>query len=281
MNAEGDDTPHCGSHHLQSQLAAIAASVRALPDAADVHHAAIPGMPAARMEVYRGLIRNNLRALLASNFPVLRQIHADADWNRLVDAFVLEHRAHTPLFTEVGSEFVDYLQQRQQQHLDPPWFAELAHYEWVELALQISDATAAAHDPQGDLLTGCPLLAPTAWPLAYRWPVHQIGPDNLPQSPPSQPTLLLARRERDGDVRFATLSVAAYALLEGCTQHPATSGGQLLQTLAALADNSEADAESFIVQGEQMLRAWHAQGIVLGTRINDTGAATERPATVT
>ena len=70
---------------------------------------------------------------------------------------------------------------------DPPWLAELAHYEWVELALQIAERRRLPpHDPDGDLLDGVPVLSPLAWPLAYRWPVHRIGPDSSPSAPPTR-----------------------------------------------------------------------------------------------
>src|SRR3546814_11884921 len=89
-----------------------------------------------------------------------------------------------------------------------PWLRELAHYEWAELALQISEATREdiAHDARGDLLAGCPLPSPLAWPLAYAWPVHRIGPDHQPLEQPAEPTLLLLRREPDGQVSFHVLS---------------------------------------------------------------------------
>ena len=63
---------------------------------------------------------------------------------------------------------------------------ELAHYEWVELALDVSDAQLPERG-----------WSPLAWPLAYRWPVAEIGPGHLPQAAPEQPTLILARRGAD------------------------------------------------------------------------------------
>src|SRR3546814_6497742 len=124
--------------------------------------------------------------LLGGNFPVLRRIHGDERWQALVHAFYRDHDSRTPLFTELAREFLRYLEARNE---DPamPWLRELAHYEWAELALQISEATREdiAHDARGDLLAGCPLPSPLAWPLAYAWPVHRIGPDHQPdrQSP--------------------------------------------------------------------------------------------------
>src|SRR5690606_4520236 len=104
-----------------------------------------------------------------------------------------------------------------------PWLPELAHYEWIELALQVSqarlddiphDPLAAAPDASAALLDGRPLLSPLVWPLAYAWPVHQIGPEWLPDTPPSAPTLLLLHRAADGRVRFHAPSPLAWRLLQ-------------------------------------------------------------------
>src|SRR3546814_19455826 len=88
-----------------------------------------------------------------------------------------------------------------------PWLRELAHYEWAELALQISEATREdiAHDARGDLLAGRPLPSPLAWPLAHAWPVHRLGPDPHPLEQPAQPPLLLLRPQSHCHVRFHVL----------------------------------------------------------------------------
>ena len=137
----------------------------------------------------------------------MQKFHGDDGWRALVRAFYRDHDCHTPLFTELAREFLRYLDERaagEAGHDDPPWLRELAHYEWVELALQISEASCddVAHDPDGDLLAGAPLVSPLAWPLAYAWPVHRIGPDFQPETPPDTPTLLMLRREADGTVSF-------------------------------------------------------------------------------
>src|SRR3546814_960177 len=134
-----------------------------------------PGIEQRRLDVYRELFFNNVAGLLGGNFPVRRRIHGDERWQALVHAFYRDHDSRTPLFTELAREFLRYLEARNE---DPamPWLRELAHYEWAELALQISEATREdiAHDARGDLLAGCPLPSPLAWPVAYAWPVHRI-----------------------------------------------------------------------------------------------------------
>src|SRR5690606_34631831 len=172
------------------------------------------GIEERRLAVYRELLYNNLQGLLAGNFPVIRMTLGDEAWHALVRAFHAGHRCQTPLFTEIGREFVRWLERRLDEDAAlPPWLPELAHYEWVELALQISDAqppvevdAIAGPDPGQALLDGIPVVSPQAWALAYRWPVHRIGPEHRPSGPPEQPTLLLVRRDAQGEVRFAQLS---------------------------------------------------------------------------
>jgi hypothetical protein len=215
-----------------------------------------------RLAIYRELLFNNIASLLGGNFPVIRKTLGEKRWLVLVRDFYRDHRSQTPLFPEVAREFLRYLEALPQ--LDPPFLGELAHYEWVELALQISEARIeeVAHDPRDDLLDGAPVLSPLAWPLAYRWPVHRIGPDFQPETPPDAPTLLLLRREADGNVRFSELSPLAFRLLERLSEQPQLSGREQLRALAQEAGVS-AD-ESFFAQGRQLLEQMRASGVIPG-----------------
>ncbi|GAB3345048.1 DNA-binding domain-containing protein [Marilutibacter aestuarii] len=220
------------------------------------------GIEARRLQVYRELLFNNIESLLAGNFPVIRRIFG-AQWPVLVRDFFREHRCQTPLFPEIAREFLRYL----ETHPDParPWLGELAHYEWVELALQISEAREedAAADPGGDLLEGRPCLSPLAWPLAYAWPVHRIGPDWQPAQAPDTPTLLLLRRRADGSVHFSELSPLAFRLAGLLGEPPGRSGRACLTQLADEAGIA-CDA-AFLAQGRAMLEQMRASRVVLGT----------------
>ena len=233
--------------------------------------AAPGGIEARRLQVYRDLFYNNLQGLLAGNFPVIRQTLDDADWHALVRAFYAGHRCRTPLFTEIGREFLRWLEARADEDAAlPPWLPELAHYDWVELALQISDAVAPDNlatelgtDPATALLSGILVPSPWAWALAYRWPVHRIGPDHVPEQPPDQPTLILARRDATGDVRFAQLSPLVFRLLE-LVGDGTRSGRDCLLVLAGEA--GVADIEAFMAEGRDMLVRMHAEGSLAGIR---------------
>jgi hypothetical protein len=219
------------------------------------------GIEDRRLSIYRDLLFNNIASLLSGNFPVIENILGEERWERLVRDFYRDHRCHTPLFAEIAREFQRYLQSLDA--LDPPFLLELAHYEWVELALQLSEATAARDDASiGDagLLSHVPSLSPLAWPLAYAWPVHRLGPEFQPEHPPAAPTLLLLRREPGGDVRFSELSPLAYRLLQRLEEEPELSGREQLRALAVEAGSDEADA--FVEMGAALLRQMRSGGVV-------------------
>lgn len=224
------------------------------------------GIEARRLQVYADLFYRNVEGLLASAFPVIRRTLADADWNRLVRDFLREHPAHTPLFAEVSREMLRYLDTRfEAGRDDPPWLRELAHYEWVELALQVSDARIeVAVDARAGLLDTPPVLSPLAWPLAYEWPVHRIGPGHVPDAPPAMPTLLLVRRVADGSVQFSELSPLAFRLLQRIESLPEATGREHLHALAGEA--GVPDVESFVGAGAAMLDSLRDDGTLLGGR---------------
>lgn len=219
-----------------------------------------PGIEDRRLAIYRDLFLNGIDTLLAGNFPVIRRTLGDDAWRALVRRFYAGYRCRTPLFTEVGREFVQYLEGRGGV---PPWLHELAHYEWVELALQISDEPVPPHDPAGDLLAGSPVTSPHAWALAYCWPVPRIGPGFQPATMPEAPTLLLVRRDDAGDVHFSELSPLVFRLLQLLDDETTASGRAVLRRLATEANADDVDA--FIREGAAMLAQLHREGVVLGT----------------
>ncbi|KFL35474.1 DNA-binding domain-containing protein [Arenimonas donghaensis] len=247
---------------LRAQQARLAAHVRD-PDV----EAPPPGIEDRRLKIYRDLFYNSLQGLLAANFPVIRTLLGDSAWHALVRDFYRDHRCTTPLFPELPREFIQYLQERDDPgQADPPWLVELAHYEWVELALDLSEASdqATPHDADGDLLAGKPVVSPLAWPLAYTWPVHRLSPGKLPTEPPPTPTLLLVRRGADLRVHFHALSPLTFRLLQRLSEQPGLSGRQQLEALAVEA--AAPDHEAFIRQGSHMLDQLRADGVLLGVQ---------------
>lgn len=209
--------------------------------------ALLPGVSAERMQVYEQLFFNNLEGFLASGFPVLRSLLSDERWQRLVRAFLAQYRCRTPYFLQIGEEFVAWLEQGFVAEAgDPAFLAELAHYERVELALDVANDELPA--------SGWSALA---WPLAYAWPVQRLGRDFQPRVVPPEPTCLLAWRDREDKVRFQQLSAFAYHLALRL-QAGETSSEALLD----LAESSGLPADKhYFANARALLDEWQRQDI--------------------
>ena len=220
-----------------------------------------------RMAIYRDLFYNNVASLLATNFPVLRKILPDDHWHSLIRDFYARHRCTTPLFLEIAQEFLSYLKsERVAAAGDPPFMLELAHYEWVELALTVSDQELdpSMADPNGDLLSGQPVLSPLAWPLSYAYPVHRIAPDSLPQEPGEQPTHLVVYRDRQDDVSFLEVNAVTQRMLELIGSDAPLTGHDVLSTIAE--ELAHPNPESVVQAGRGLLTDLRRRDILLGTR---------------
>lgn len=230
----------------------------------DPDHCAPPaGMDVTRAQVYRDLIFANLSSLLSGTFPVLIKIVGDEHWRSLVRIFLRDYRARTPKFGEIAKEFVEFLASEPQALSEgawPPFMVELAHYEWVEMALQQSEAEPLPLSDAGMLLDQPLQVSPLAWPLAYAWPVQLVGPDYQPQMAPAQPTLLLVRRAEDWSVKFSALSPLAWRLLQRIEEFPQLDGREQLQGLALEA--GMAGAPEFMDSGTALLQQMHEEGVV-------------------
>lgn len=228
--------------------------------------AAPAGIEDRRMKIYRDLFFNNIQSLLAGTFPVLHRILGAERWQQLARAFYSQHVSHSPHFVEVPQEFLAWLAgEFENDGSWPPFMQELAHYEWVELALAIDqqEIETQEFDPAGNVLDEIPVISPVAWPLAYRYPVHRIGPDFQPSEPGEQPTFLVVYRRRNDDVAFTEINGITARLLELLQQDNQRTGRELL---TGIAGEIRHDAETVVEQGRDILEKLQQQDIILGTR---------------
>lgn len=210
-----------------------------------------PNIEDRRLAIYRDLFYNNIEGLLAGNFPVIREILDDETWHDLVHAFYREHLCQTHLFPEVPREFIRFLETRNDKNLqDPAWLVELAHYEWVELALDLAENDNSENDiivQQEHILDMAFSLSSLAWPLGYQWPVHRLSPGYLPEETPDTPSFLLVRRDQDYKVHFDEISALIFRLLQLVSDAPDLTARQQLTALAEEANTD--DINSFIELG--------------------------------
>ena len=158
-----------------------------------------------RLEAYQSLFFNNLASFFTQIFPVTVAILGEPRWQEIIREYMVKHDAKTPLFHELGEEFLLFLEgEFEPKESDPPFLLELAHYEWVELVLSISTESGfeggekiSKEDLQWNRAYQ---LSPVAWPLAYDWPVHRVSSNYQPkQAPEEASTLLVYRTLDEGD----------------------------------------------------------------------------------
>ncbi|MBI5331127.1 MAG: putative DNA-binding domain-containing protein [Betaproteobacteria bacterium] len=223
------------------------------------------GAPARRMRVYEELLFNNLEGFLLACYPITREILGVQAWRRTVRRFFIECRCPSPWFRDLPKTFLDWIEP-EAAGLFPsrPWLAEFMHYEWLELDVFIApdEVERARIDPQGDLLTGRPALAPGARLACYRYPVHRIGPARPPEAAAATPYCYLLFRDDADAVRFILLNPLAAHLIALLRTH-SCSGREALARLAG--ETRPENFFTYLTAGEGLLREMRAQGAVLGT----------------
>lgn len=225
------------------------------------------GIEDRRMAVYRDLFFNNVEGFISNTFPVLKSILSEEKWMKMTRDFFISHQCQTPLFSEISEEFLKYLQTEYQPGEDDfPFLLELAHYEWVEMAVSISNADEGELDvnPNGDLASECPVLSNVMYNLSYQFPVHTIGPEYLPHDLPENLTHLVVYRDRFDEVHFLEINAVTQHLIESMKHNPDSTGLELVTEIAK--QISPDDIETTIAAGQSLLYDLRHRDIVIGTR---------------
>lgn len=221
---------------------------------------------ARRMNLYVELFYNNASGSLSTAFPVIRKLFAEERWAALVRDFLIRHRSVTPLFAEISEEFLAFLNNERDNPSDPPFLRELAHYEWVELAVAVGEDETDLDgiDRNGDLMAGVPVISDVAWPLAYQFDVQNIGPEYQPEQPPEQPTYLIVFRDREDEVRFSEINPVTYRLLELLESEENMTGEQAAVRIAD--ELQHADPAVVVAGAQQILDDLREREIIVGSR---------------
>lgn len=252
---------------FQDKQYAFAAHIR------DPEHVPAPvGVEDRRMSIYRELFFNNLKNLLGTFFPVLKKLHSKEHWARFIRQFMQRHQAKTPYFLQLPEEFLAFLRDEYEMQADDfPFLVELAHYEYVELALSVATESndMSDIDPGGDLLADTPVKSELVWVYAYQFPVHRISPEFLPVEPLEQPIYIAVYRQTDDDVGFLELNPVTARLLNAIEENDAAqSGKELLQQIATEVGYQDEDA--FIQHGAAALAEMRELDILIGTRAKNS-----------
>jgi uncharacterized protein len=219
------------------------------------------GVETHRMQVYTRLVYSNLESYLLACFPVLRQVLGAQRWAQLARSFMATHSSFSPFFRQIPDEFIQFLQTEGcVPETYPPFLLELAHYEWIERVLSISNCAPNwdAIDPKGSLLLHRPVLNPVLANLTYRWPVHHIG---LQREVQPAETYLLVFRDQSDDVQFTEINAYTSRLIN-LLELGEYSGQAALEIVAA--ESNHPMPEAVIRGGLDTMRGLQARGALLG-----------------
>ena len=222
------------------------------------------GVAERGMNVYARMTYDNLESFLLACFPVLRKVLGKRKWERLAREFLAQHPCRTPYFRQIPDEFINYLQERERRPEDAPFLLHLAHYEWIDLVLSVSNKEAGDINPDGNLLQGRPILNPVSALLCYPYAVQRIGPKYKPTEAEQEQTCILAFRDLADEVRFVVLNPVAARLVE-LLREGGISGAKALQQIAAELDHP--DPQAVLSGGLEILENLRREQAILGISV--------------
>ncbi len=221
------------------------------------------GVPAERMAVYTEIFFNNIAESISACFPVAQQVLGKRAWRKLLQAFVSEHSACTPIFRKIPEEFLLFLTapHAQTQRL-PAYIASLCHYEWIELFvahMPNQDSNCNHVDQRGDLLKSKPVFTDAMQLLHYDYAVHKISSRHKPKV--KEETQLLVYRNARDEVKFIEINPITYKLIT-LIEQLAMTGEQALILLAS--EIKHAQPAAIIQFGLATLEDLRKQGVIVG-----------------
>ena len=210
-----------------------------------------------RMAVYREIVFNNIFGSVSACFPVCQQALGKRAWLALTKQFFASHQAISPIFREIPQEFLKFLKSVNNV---PIFLQQLAHYEWVELAVNTQVAAMPTLSTATDLLSEQPVLAPAHMLLEYDYPVHKISAKFKPKS--AEKTYLLVFRNAAFKVNFIELNPVTFQLLTLIDENK-MAGEQALVRLAEQLNHP--NKEAVITFGLEILQDLAKQQAIIGS----------------
>lgn len=217
-----------------------------------------PKINASRLAVYKNSVFNNIVDSVSVCFPVCQIVIGKRAWQKLMRDFIANYASASPIFREIPQQFLQFLAPIETV---PTYIKQLAHYEWIELAIGMQQTELVAVSDLTDLLNEKPVLAVASKLLAYDYPVHQISKQFKPKN--TQPTKLLVFRNIENQVKFIELNAITYRLLQLIEENEMT-GKQALTLLAK--EIQQADVAVIIKFGLEILMDLSRQKAIVGSQ---------------
>lgn len=198
--------------------------------------------------------------VLAPAFPITQALLGEDIWEYVVRLFLKNGLHHTPWASTTQRAFVEHLCESPETQSLPAWLQDLAHFEWLQNAVNTSPVCWPAFNASADVMTHPVVLNPTHVEAAYEWPVHSIDTDHKPDD--MQSTHVSMLRDMDDALHVYESSVFRGQLLD--LLRDGQTGEQAFMVLARWL--SHPDPEAFVREGAEVMTQLQREGIVLGAR---------------
>lgn len=175
-------------------------------------------------KIYQDLIFNNVSSFLNQCFPICRAILGD-NFKTLSLYFFQRYPTHSPYFSEIPMQFVDFLSklnddndsdwhnaitlQKSDADFVPDYLPELAHYEWLELYVDtLPDTTPKVIIDSNNSYA----LNHSVQNHHYHYPVHTISVDNSDIEPSD--AFLVVLKDNNDKIEFIQINALTHLLID-------------------------------------------------------------------
>jgi hypothetical protein len=234
----------------------------------------IQELPKAPVIVYADLLKTTADGVMSSIFPAIRTYFDQSEWTDLLQNYSTIFLASHYRLNAIAQNFSQYLRQTLPEKA---WLAEIADYEYQELAVEeieteplAEDSTASSFTPllsQTELMTLCPLLNETICHRRYSFDVvdavNSILEDGqIAVVPLRQSTIVVFFRDPDTHrCRQLKLGPLAASVLLAATQEQSTYVETLHKCVAV---ESNAKIENRLAELLAIVNDFHEANLFTG-----------------
>jgi len=227
------------------------------------------GVESRRMKIYAELFYNNIEGFINNNFPVLHAVVEESIWQKVIRQFMVKHRCKSPIFAEIGREYLQFLETESFQSSDlasqlPDFTLELAYYEWLELVLSIDqsviDWVPVEQSSQQFLLKKQLKVSDLSRLGSFSYPVHQISDSFIPGLEDKQDSHLLIYRNRQHQINFILLAPMSALLFQKLSEADGETVEMILLNLAE--EIGFKNSDEFLLAGCNIIDEWCQKDIV-------------------
>lgn len=167
----------------------------------------IPGVTPGRIHHYRRLVKNVVRDILDSAYPISRAAFGEELWDQLVQEFFSGGLPKSPQVWKLPYEFYQFHSGRDTGiRIERPYLDDLLYFEWIEIEVHnMPDRPFPEFSEKGNLLLDRLAFNPEYEIIRLTYPVHQHPAEDTPRLKGDYYALIF-RSPGTGYVHFLNMS---------------------------------------------------------------------------